>query len=136
MPNFPIRWKSDIDSDYLGAGSAEIEADTMRITVHDGASNGGVTMMAANYRGSINIETLAANKVIGPLEEVIHILDPDGSDRDIELPPEAGSYYLKIKNSGGANDLVVKDDGGSIISTITPGSTVEFYSDQTNWNTI
>lgn len=136
MPNFPIRWKTDIQSGYLGAGASEVEAETGRIVTHDGLTNGGVTMMAASMKGSLNVETLAANKVLGPLDEIIQALDAGGANRDIELPAAAGSYYWKIKNSGGANDLVVKDDGGATIATITPGNTEEFYSDQTNWNTL
>jgi len=53
-----------------------------------------------------------------------HMLDPNGSNRDITLPSiigprSAGQWYF-IRNSGSANNIVVKK-GATTVATLTPG---------------
>lgn len=132
MINFPLTWKSEINSRYLGTGSVEVEFESSMPVIHDGIKTGGERVMSARFRGSINVESLGADKTLSILDEVIQILDPNGSDRNVLLPGPDGDYYKKIKNSGGANDLIIKQDA-TTVATLTPGQVKEFYSDQTNW---
>ncbi len=63
-------------------------------------------------------------------------LDPDGSNRDVVLPAEAestGRYFRFINFAGGAENLVVKDDGGNTICTINQNEQGEVWCDGTAW---
>jgi len=63
-------------------------------------------------------------------------LDPDGSNRDIQLEAVADSVgmYRRIVNfAGGAENLVVKNAGGDTIGTINQNEQGEFYCDGTSW---
>lgn len=132
MTNFPLTWKSEITSRYLGAGETEVEFESSMPVIHDGVTPGGERVMSARLKGSVNVEALSANKTITIFDEILQVLDPNGSDRDVVLPDPDGDFYKKIKNSGGANNLVVKQDT-TTVATLTPGQVKEFYSDQTNW---
>jgi hypothetical protein len=132
MLNFPVKFSDEIKTRYKSAGRPEVEAEHMRLVLHDGENDGGNPMMSADFGGSVNVETLAANKDIALKDPIHQLLDPDGADRDVNFPDPVLSYWMVVKNTGGAFDLVCKD-GASNIATITPGNKETFYSDQTNW---
>ena len=48
-------------------------------------------------------------------------LDPGGASRDVTLPAEAGAdgaFFVIVNAADAAEDLVVKDDGGSTVCTV------------------
>ena len=63
----------------------------------------------------VNTETIAATKELDDGDYQLQVLTASGSDRTVELPPEASTNHLHvIKNpSGAAYDLVIKDDSGA-----------------------
>lgn len=88
------------------------------------------------FGGTVNTETLSGAKTLVAGDARIQALDPDGSNRDVNLPAEASSRGLMfwIKNTaGGAEILTIKDDGGSTICTPTENETAIVYCDGTSW---
>lgn len=91
--------------------------------------------VAPQWPGSVNVETLAADKVLGWGDAESHRLDAGGSGRNVDLPgtnsASAGSEYLPlgagrfwIANTGGSGDLTVRwsDDGTpTTVATLQPG---------------
>lgn len=70
---------------------------------------------------SYNTETLGANLTLLVADAENQFLDPGGAHRDVILPAEATAIYYSyfIANTAdNAENLVVKDDGGSTIVTI------------------
>ena len=88
----------------------------------------------------VNTETLTGNKVLTVADIVIQWLDPGGSDRDVTFPAEADSsnlmFWIYNDADGEGEDLVCKNDGGTTIATIPPGSTGIFSCDGTNWKRV
>lgn len=85
-----------------------------------------------SFPNNINVETLAGTKTLDQYSAYYQVLDPDGADRDVLLPPEEKWVATKINNNAGANNLVVKDDSGvTTVATLTPGDTKEFLCDET-----
>lgn len=64
-------------------------------------------------------------------------LDPDGSNRNVVLPAEAtsnGMWFEILNTAGGSSeDLVVKDDGGNTIVTISQNEKATVECDGTTW---
>lgn len=84
----------------------------------------------------MGLMTLAGNLTLTDQYRSILKIDPDGSNRDVTLPAEAtsnGLYFRIINNAGGAENLVVKDDGGNTIGTINQNEQGEFWCDGTDW---
>jgi len=84
-----------------------------------------------------NTETLSANKTLTITDTVVQILDPNGSDRDVTLPAEALSdnitFYIYNSADGSGEDLTIKNDGGTVISILGPGSGTMYTCDGTDW---
>jgi hypothetical protein len=85
--------------------------------------------------GFLNAETLADNKTLVVKDSQFQSLDPDGVSRDCILPAEKDGLRFDIKNSAssGGFDIVVKNDGGSTIVTLTDGLSSVVVCDGTNW---
>lgn len=82
-----------------------------------------------------NIETLSAAKTLTDASEPVQALDPNGSDRDVNLPTEASTnhiFYI-INTADATENLVVKDDGGTTIVTIAQGESATLIPDGANW---
>ncbi len=63
-------------------------------------------------------------------------LDPGGSARDVTLPAEAGrngAWFRILNTADAAENLVVKDDGGSTIVTVSHNEAVIVVCDGTSW---
>ncbi len=84
-------------------------------------------------KGFLNVETLAGNKTLVAKDSQFQALDPDGSDRDIVLPAELDGLRYDILHTGGANNLVVKNDAASTIATLTTGQKATLVCDGTDW---
>lgn len=87
-------------------------------------------------KGHLNIETLAANKTLVHKDSYFQVLDPSGADRDIVLPAELDGLAYHIRNSGGANNLVVKNDGGSTVLSLAPSEAAVYACDGTTWTAL
>ena len=97
---------------------------------------GLIQLLRLEKRQSSNVETLAATKTLTADDARIHVLDPDGAGRDVNLPPEAASagldYY--IHNSADAAEvLTIKDDGGGTVCTPSQNETAYLFCDGTTW---
>ncbi len=85
----------------------------------------------ANYS---NAETLAATKTLLDSDFPIQYLNPNGTNRDIELPAEAATNHaFFFVNTDTVADLVVKDDSPATIITLPPGQSAILLSDGTTW---
>lgn len=81
----------------------------------------------------VNAETIAGNKTLVLEDSTFQIINGGGSDRDVILPAETDGIWYWIKNSGGTNNLVVKDDAAATIATIANGEGALFVCDGANW---
>ena len=84
--------------------------------------NAGATSREWTYETDLqkNTETLVGTKTLTDASEAIQFLDPDGVNRDVNLPAEAGTnpvFYI-VNTAGAAFNLVIKDDSPAIIRTI------------------
>ena len=94
--------------------------------------------IAGNFFGAA--ETLAGAKVIDADDAMILKLDPDGSARDVPLPAEGdvapqGQMYWIVNAAGGAENLVVKNDGGDTIVTISQNESAVVFNAGTSGGT-
>jgi hypothetical protein len=83
------------------------------------------------YSGSA--ETLAGAKTIDDDDAMILKLDPAGAARDVNLPAEgeidpAGRMYWIVNAADAAENLVVKNDGGDTIVTISQNESAMVYN--------
>lgn len=86
---------------------------------------------------SINTETLAATKTLVVTDLVFQWFDPDGADRDVNLPAEADSadlifFIYNTANSAGEN-LIIKNDSSATIATLGPRMLGIFGCNGTDW---
>ena len=85
------------------------------------------------------IEKLAADKVLTVEYPPVIILDPDNSTRDVDLPAEAlseGLVFFIFNDGAGSEVLVVKDDGGTTITTIQFPENAMLHCDGVKWRGI
>ena len=83
-----------------------------------------------------NTETLAGTKTLVVTDKRGQFLDPGGSHRDVVLPAEAvssGIIFVICNMADAAENLVVKDDGGSTVSTIAQNEMGMAICDGTSW---
>ena len=74
-----------------------------------------------NFTG-VNTSVMAADLVLTAESPTLQFLDPNAATRDVDLPAEAlsvGKCFFLMSTAGGAEDLVMKDDGGGTIITIS-----------------
>lgn len=86
--------------------------------------------------GGFNEETLSADKTLGLTDATLQRLDPGGSSRDVDLPAEGdsqGKSYRIVNTADAAEDLVVKDDGGSTVATVSQNEAAWFFCNGTAW---
>jgi hypothetical protein len=85
-----------------------------------------------------NTEVLTGNKTLTAAFEQYHFLDPDGVDRDVTAwatPSVKQTIY--IKNTGSANTLQFKNNGGTAIGNpIAVGIAVKFFYNGTEWQVV
>ena len=80
--------------------------------------------------------TLSGNLVLDVTYREVLRLDPDGSNRDVTLPAEAdakGRKFEIINTADGAEDLVVKDDAGTTVVTVSQNEKCTVWTDGTSW---
>lgn len=79
--------------------------------------------------------TLAGNLTLTSDYPSILRLDPGGSSRDVTWEAEANSegvLRLIVNAADAAENLVIKDDGGSTIATVNEGDSALMYCDGTS----
>lgn len=80
--------------------------------------------------------TLSGNLTLTAEYPLVIRLDPDGSNRDVTLEAEAtssGMFRMIVNAANGAEDLVIKNDGGSTIATANQNEAALVYCDGTDW---
>jgi len=107
------------------------------------ADTGGVSTALQKWAGkklllmdAINIETLAAGRTLTIVDQRFQNLDPGGASRDVTLPsedPNAGAWFWIINGADAAENLVIKDDGGSTIVTIQQSQAGIVVNSGTAW---
>jgi len=92
---------------------------------------------ADRFKGTINVETLAATRALLTTDYIAQWLDPNGADRNVTLPAEASStnlLFIILNTADGAGeDLLVYDDTPTLIATLGPGMSGIFSCNGTAW---
>jgi hypothetical protein len=84
-----------------------------------------------------NTETLAGTKTLVDASETVQYLDPNGVDRDVDLPaPSAVNPFFYIFNTGTLGDLVISQSSGVTVTRLAPGGVVQLISDGTSWSAV
>lgn len=81
--------------------------------------------------------TLAANLTLTDEHTNFLRIDPGGSARDVTLPAEAtseGAAFRILNTADAAENLVVKDDAGATVVTISQNEAAWVVCDGTSWN--
>ena len=80
-----------------------------------------------------NTEILAATKTLTNASETLQFLDPDGTDRDVELPaPGATNPFFLIYNTDETAKLILKQ-GATALAEVFPGTIAWMFSNGTAW---
>ncbi len=88
-----------------------------------------------NFSG-VNTSIMAADLVLVAESPTLQFLDPNAASRDVDLPAEAdsvGKCFIIMSTAGGAENLVVKDDGGGTIITISQNEAGQVFCNGTVW---
>lgn len=144
LTNHVLKLRNEADSGYLEVwdltNDRPLGLDKPGPIGDDTPAFGGFTTLEAEVLAlDSNTESLSGNKTISTGDPQIQFLDPDGSSRNVELPPEAsndGRPYVIVNTADASEDLVVKDDGGSTIETIGQNQAGIFGCDGTDWKTL
>ena len=142
-------------SRLLGSGSSGSGASYSELTVGGNLAVGASSVdlaAAPSITTSLTTPKLTVStEVILPVTEVTmsgtltlvagtsttyQFLDPNGSDRQVNLPVVATGMAYLIMNFGSANILTIKDNGGSTVTTITFGSAKTFIYSGSAWRTL
>lgn len=87
-------------------------------------------------KNAIGAVTLAANLTLTDQYRQILRLDPGGSARDVTLPAEETSNGLAfeiVNTADAAENLVVKNDAGGTVVTISQNEKATVVCDGTTW---
>lgn len=101
-------------------------------------TNGNVAI-SKRLKPSSNTESLSGSKTLVTTSPQYQFLNPNGSNRDVNLPAAETDMLFTIVNTGSAgNILTVKDSGGTAITNgaIANGITMGFYYNGTNWQIV
>ncbi len=115
---------------FAGDSTFTFNSSTKRITLQGLAFTKEVLSPVTEVTMSGTL-TLTANS-----STTYQFLDPNGSDRQVNLPAAATGMVYFIMNVGSANILTIKDNGGSTVTTITFGSFNTFVYSGSAWRTI
>jgi hypothetical protein len=106
-------------TDKLTIGS-EVEVPRLRLTLEVISPTTEVTMS-----GTLTL--------VAGTSTTYQYLDPNGSDRDVNLPAETTGLTYLIAHIGGANILTIKDNGGGTLHTLNTGEFATFIYSGTAW---
>jgi len=130
--NFLLTVNEDSDTTLL----ASLGPNQTGVFLSDG-TNWHVSF-PGDVRDAINVETLAATRVILTSDPAIHHLDPGGASRTVTLPTEVAGmgYPITVKNTADADEKlnVYEDTDTTIQAVVGAGMTGVFRSDGTSWH--
>lgn len=87
-------------------------------------------------KGAVRSATLTGDETYDASNKKFNKLDPGGASRNITLPAEGnaqGLWYVFTNTADASENLVIKEDGGSTVSTIAQGQTALVACDGTTW---
>lgn len=116
-------------------GTAELEDAAVTRSKIAAAVAEAITQSQATF----NVETLAGAKTLAINDARYQLLDPGGVNRDLNLPPAADAFpsLFHVRNTAdAAEDLVAKDDGGTIVVTINQNDVVILVTDGNGWESM
>lgn len=96
----------------------------------------GVLRAFFGVKGLMQVETLSGALTLTPAYPSLLKLDPGGASRNVTLEAEAdcnGAARFFVNAADAAENLVIKDDGGSTIVTINQNEGAIVYCDGTSW---
>lgn len=99
--------------------------------VRDGVLGAPVRSAGVNETTLTGDETLDAAS-----SERFQRLDPGGASRDVTLPAEEGNnrlWYYILNAADAAEDLVVKNDNGDTIATVSQNEAAVFVCSGSSW---
>lgn len=88
------------------------------------------------YKNGVGVLTLAADLALTAQYRQVLRIDPGGAARDIDLPAEATSNGLSfeiVNIADAAENLVVKDDAGTTIVTISQNEKATVICEGAAW---
>ena len=119
-------------------GSAADTDNVLEIQNNAGTTNASITgtgvILALRHDTKPNVESLSATIVLTNTDNEIQILNPNGADRIVQLPPEEDGLKFTIINGGTVNRLIPQNDAGTQQGNyIAIGVSVSFSCNGTNW---
>ncbi len=85
------------------------------------------------WAGAFRVATLSDADILTHSSAQIQVLDPGGSSRDVTLTSEGvgddGYFFVVVNTADAAENLVLKDAGGSTIATIPENGWGVVYMD-------
>ena len=92
--------------------------------------------VVAGFKLQSSVQTLTGTYVIDADAPPVQRLDPGGSARNVDLPAEASSkdlVFIIVNTADAAENITVRDDGGSTIVTLNQDESVTVHCDGTSW---
>jgi hypothetical protein len=83
--------------------------------------------------GGLDVQTLAGDITLSDRDSLFQVLDADGANKNVTLPPEKDGRVYFIKNAGAAGDILVKDDAAGGVITLSPNEVVLLASSDSLW---
>ena len=97
------------------------------------SDNGYVFDNRPIFRGGVNKETLSGNKELNEQSETFHLLTLDQA-RDLTLPLHRDGLFYIIRPL--VHTLTVKDNSGTLVTTVNAGIGIVIVSDGSNWSIV
>ena len=129
----------DIAHYFSGSWHFYSPVEGLRVHVNDEdiyCKYDGSDWIVDDHNRTVNTEMLSANKTLSISDPKVQFLDPGGAGRDVTLPAEASSkgiIFWIVNTADAAEDLTVKDDGGTTIGTVSQNQAKWFICDGNNW---
>lgn len=86
--------------------------------------------------GGVELKTLAGDIELQDKDSMYQILDCDGADRKVTLPPAKNGRIYGIKNEGAANNITVEDAAAASVVTLAAGEGAMIVCDGAAWYVI
>jgi len=86
-----------------------------------------------------DLTTLSGNLTLEVSDATVLPIDPGGAGRTITLPAEAdakGRLFIIINRADGAEDLTVKNDGGTAVATVSQNEAAILICDGSVWRAV
>lgn len=91
----------------------------------------GAQFKSGKFSHSRKVLTGAANITYNG--SLVNFFDASGSSRDVVMPVTDDGRFYVVGNVGVANNLLVKDASGTLITTLLPADTALLFSSESEW---